>query len=137
MKYDLTKETEIKRLKRKLEFLLEKGAKVDLKEVRKTRTVSQNAYLHVVITLYGIEYGYTIEEAKTYLKRTCDFMTYEKNHQRFLKTTRGMDTKQLTEFIEWIRNFAGQQGLYIPSSEEYIENRFLIDQEIESYKQFI
>ena len=137
MKYDLTKETDIKRLKRKLEFLLEKEAKVDLKEVRKTRTVSQNAYLHVVITLYGIEYGYTIEESKTYLKRTCDFMTYEKNGNKFLKTTRGMDTKELTSFIEWIRNYAGQQGLYIPSSEEYLENKFLIDQDIESYQQFM
>jgi hypothetical protein len=137
MKYDLEKDIEVKRLKRRLEFLLEKGSKVELKEIRKVRTLSQNAYLHVVITLYGIEYGYTIEEAKTLLKRTCEFMTYEKNGNRFLKSTRGMDTKEMTEFIEWIRNFASKQGCYIPSSQEYLENKFLIDQEIENYKQFI
>ena len=112
MKYDLTKDTEVKRLKRRLEFLLEKESKVELKEIRKTRTLSQNAYLHVVITLYGIEYGYTIEESKTLLKRTCEFMAYEKNGNKFLKTTRGMDTKEMTEFIESAREETEDDFMY-------------------------
>jgi hypothetical protein len=60
-----------------------------------------------------------------------------KDDFKVVKQTRKMDTKQLTEFIEWIRTFAGMQGCYIPTPQEYIENRFEIDKSIEQHKEYL
>ena len=136
-KYDLSKLDDLRDFKTKCEYLVGNQKKVDLKAIRKARSMSQNSYLHVCISLFAIEFGYTLEESKTFLKRECSFMIYEKNNSVFLKQTSKMNSKELTEFIEWLRNYASENGLYIPSSEEYIENRFNIDQEIDKFKTYL
>lgn len=137
MKLDLTNPFDINKAKTYFNKLMEQGKQIELKEVRKVRTIKQNAYTHVCITLFAIEFGYNLEEAKTHLKRNCDFMRYEKNGETFLKRTRDMNTKELTEFIEWIRTYSSQQGCYIPTSEEYINQRFEIDKEIDRHKEYL
>jgi len=137
MKYDLSNDVGVEKFKLRAKFLIEKQSQVDLTQTRKARSISQNAYLHVVISLYSIEYGYTLDEGKTLLKRMCDFMIYEKEGHKFLKQTSKMDSKELTEFVEWIRNHSSNEGLYIPSSEEYLENKFLIDSEIDNHKSYL
>jgi len=137
MKFDLTKPTDLRQFKARAEYLEEKGLKVELKEIRNKRSLSQNAYLHVVITLFAMEYGLRLNEAKTDLKRECDFMTYENNGKKYLRETSQMDTKELTEFIEWIRNYASQQGLYIPTADEYLQERFYIDKQIDQHKKYL
>ena len=64
-------------------------------------------------------------------------MSYEKNGKKYLKETRGMDSKELTDFIEWIRNYSAMGGCYIPTSEEYLINKYSIDREIEQNKQHL
>lgn len=110
---------------------------VELKKIRKPRTINQNKFLHVLITLFGIETGYTIEESKTLLKRKCEFMRYEKNGEVFLKRTRDFDTKELSEFITWIRNYAGMHGIYLPSAEEYLRNWAEIEKTIEMNRNYL
>ncbi len=110
---------------------------IELKKIRKKRTINQNAYLHCLITLFGIELGYTIEEAKTLLKRECEFMRYEKKGAVYLKQTRGMNTKELSDFITWIRNFAGKAGMYLPTAEDYQRNWIEIERTIESNKNYL
>lgn len=137
MKYSLSNQHELRLFKDKVERLIEKLADVELKVVRKQRTIRQNSYLHVCITLFAIHFGYTIDEAKTLLKRKCGFMTYEKNGTKFLRSTAKLDTLETTQFIDFIRTFASIEGCYIPTSEEYLENRFFIDNEIELQKQYL
>ena len=137
MLLDLSKQIDKKKFKEYGDFLLNKEHQVQLQKIISKRTIQQNKYLHVCITLFAIEFGYTLEEAKTLLKRLCDFMRYEKNGNKFLKKTSILDSGDLTKFIEWIRNYAGMNGLYIQTSEEYISNRFEIDKEIEKSKQYL
>ena len=137
MKLNLSNTYDKERAKTRLKVLIDKGAKIELTEIKGKRTIRQNSYLHVCISLFAIEFGYTLDEAKTLLKRQCEFMKYSKNGQLFLKRTRDMDTKELTEFIEWIRNYSSQQGLYLPTSEEYLLHRFEIDKEIEQNKNYL
>lgn len=137
MLLDLSKQIDKKKFKEYGDFLLNKEHQVQLQKIISKRTIQQNKYLHVCITLFAIEFGYTLEESKTLLKRLCDFMKYEKNGNKFLKKTSLLDSSELTKFIEWIRNYAGVNGLYIPTSEEYISNRFEIDKEIEKSKQYL
>jgi len=137
MIFDLSNNIDKNKASFKLDELIKSGKVIELKEKRKIRTIQQNKYLHVCITLFAIESGYTLEEAKTTLKRECTWMYYEKNCNMFLRRTRDLDTKELTDFIEFILNFAGVQGIYIPSSEEYVQNQIEINKNIAQHKQFL
>lgn len=137
MIYDPTDSFELKKAETHFKKLCESKEVFEMKTPRKVRSLSQNSYLHVCITLYAIEFGLTIEEAKTDLKRACQFMVYEKKGTKYLKQTRGMDSKELTDFIDWIRNYSAKEGCYIPSSEEYLQNKFNIDKDIERNKEYL
>lgn len=137
MKLNLKEEIDQSKAVTYLTKLLEGEKLIELKEIRKVRTLRQNAYLHVIITLYAIEFGSTLEEAKTDLKRECSFMRYENNGRHYLKSTAKLDTKELTEFIEWLRNYSSLNGCYLPTSEEYLEQKFNIDRSIEYNNQYL
>ena len=111
--------------------------KVELKRILPNRSISLNSYLHVCISLFSIEFGYTLEESKTLLKRKCSFMIYEKNGLKFLKKTSTLNNKECSEFVEFIRNYAAQQNLYIPDADEYKTNKFNIDKEINKNKEYL
>lgn len=137
MKYDLSKYEDVQKSTYNFTKLKESKAIILLQEVKPNRTLKQNAYLHVCISVFAIEIGYTLEEAKTHLKRKCSFMRYEKAGEVFLKHTRTLSTKELTDFIEWVRNYAGQRGINIPSPEDYLTDRVRIDNYIDECKEFL
>lgn len=137
MKYDLSIQHDLNSFKTKVDKLIADKKKVELKAIKQVRTIQQNKYLHVLFTLYGIEVGLTIEESKTLVKRSCPFGTYEKNGNKFLIRTRDLNTQQMTDFIDWFRTWSSQQGIYLPTSEEYIMQKLFIDNEIEKHKQYL
>jgi len=137
MRYDLKKEVDCKKAETYFNKLLKDRKQIELKGLNKLRTIKHNAYLHVVISIYAIHFGYTLKEAKTLLKRLCNFMVYEKNGVKFLKETSKMEDSELSPFIDWIRNNASQNGCYIPSAKEYLANKFSIDKEISNQKQYL
>jgi len=136
MKLDLSKQIDLNKAITRFEQLAEKGAKIELKEIRPTRSLPQNAYLHVCLSLYGIHFGYTLNESKTDLKRNYG-LVYEKDGKKYLRSTANLDSKELTEFIEYIRDVAGQNGCFIPDAESYLQNKFAIDREIEQNKNYL
>jgi hypothetical protein len=137
MIYDLSNLLDQKKACTILRKHIEDEVKIEIKLIRKKRTVKQNAYLHVCISLYSANLGYTESEGKSLLKKMCPFMNYEKNGQTFYKESRDLDTKEMTDFIEWIRNHSASIGNYIPSAEEYLENKYHIDKEIEINRKFL
>lgn len=137
MIFDLSKEKEVSNCLTVIQGLIENGKRVDITQIKPKRSISINSYLHVCISLFAIEYGYTLEEAKTLLKRKCSFMIYEKNGIKFLKKTSKLDNLECSKFVEFIRNYASMQGLYIPTSEEYRTNSFEIDKEISKHKEYL
>lgn len=137
MLLDLSNQIDQKKAKSYFEKLMREGTIIELKKVIKKRSLTLNSYMHVCITLFAIEFGYTIEEAKTLLKRLCPFMIYTKNGGKFLKRTRDLDNKECSEFVGWVRNYSSKQGLYIPDVEEYKLNQFNIDKEISKHKEYL
>jgi hypothetical protein len=111
--------------------------KIELKRLIPNRSISLNSYLHVCISLFSIEFGYTLEESKTLLKRKCSFMIYDKNGLKFLKKTSMLNNQECSEFVEFIRNYAAKQNLYIPNADEYKTNKFNIDKEINKNKEYL
>ena len=137
MQLDLSNKLDVKKAENYFYKLLESESKIELKKIQEKRTVNLNSYLHVCITLYAIEFGYSLYEAKVFLKRECGFMVYEKNGTKYLKETSKLDNVECSKFVEWIRNFSSHNGCYIPDPEEYKANKFSIDKEINNYKQFL
>ena len=117
--------------------LAESESKIELKKIIPKRSISLNSYLHVCISLFAVEFGYTLDETKTLLKRLCSFMVYKKNGIKFLKKTSKLDNLECSKFVEFIRNYASQQGLYIPDADEYLSNKFNIDKEINKNKEYL
>jgi len=118
--------------------LLKGEHKFRIEKIYPKRSVKQNNYLHVIISLYAIEFGYSLKEAKQYLKDELGYMFY--NHDtddKFYFSTAEMDSKQLTTFIDKIRDYSSQNGYYLPSADEYKYNWFNYENEINKYKQYL
>ena len=64
-------------------------------------------------------------------------MRYKRNDNVYLKSTAKLDTKELTEFIEWLRNYSSLNGCYLPTSEEYLSQKFSIDRDIDNNKEYL
>lgn len=137
MKYDTKHQIQKEKAIAYLYKLLSKDCVVEVKKVNISRTIQQNKYLHVLISLFSIEFGYTLEEGKTLLKRNCSFIIYEKKGVKFLRKTSEMKTDELTKFIEWIRTYSVNKGLYLLSADEYKQNRIYIDNEIKRNEEFL
>ena len=137
MIYNLEKPTDREKFNKRIPGLLEGEKIVELREVRRRRTLDQNSYLHVLFTIWAVEYGYTMQEAKTLIKRRCPFMVYEKNGDKFVKQTSKMDTGELTEFIDWFRSWSSQNGLYLPTPEEYYQEQYFYHNLGEQNKEFL
>ena len=110
--------------------LVKDQSSIELKKIHQRRTNKQNRYIHALFCLYGGEWGLTIDETKTIVKRELGYV-YEKHGQKFLEHTSEMDTKKLTEFIDRFRNMSASQGVYLPTADEFSENYVEMMKEVE------
>jgi len=134
MRLDLSKNIDRTRAAAYMNKLIEKGAKIELKQFKPKRSLSQNSYLHLALSIIANESGYSLAETKTLMKRQYGLM-YEKNGQKFLKSTSQLDTKEMTDFIDFLRSFSLEQlGAYILSPEEFLENQFYVLKELDHVK---
>ena len=118
---------------------------VEVKKKHRKRSDSQNRYLHVCLGYYASEFGYTMEQVKVDLfKRELNKDIFEevivnKHGRRVvrLRSTRKLDTLEMTRAIERFRNYSSAEaGLYIPSPNE-TEALFAAEQQMEQYEEFL
>lgn len=100
--------------------LMKKDCTFELREIKPKRSYKQNKYLHLILGLFGLELGYTIEEAKELYKRlNKEIYQYENNGVKFYKSSASLDTKEMTLTIDRFRNWASQKGgVYLPAPNE-------------------
>lgn len=145
MLYNLSNPYEVDRCREYLNTLCGKQSIVEVKEKKRSRSLNQNSYLHVILSYFACEYGCTTEEAKLdFYKRTCNKEIFVKKivnkFGREVETVRSsadLDTGEMTTSIERFRNWASATaGIYIPSP---YEHEFLIhcQQVIEQNKEFV
>ncbi len=139
-------ELDQRKAKERLEWLISKSKRFELKEKRKSRSLSQNNYLHLILSYYALEMGETLEYVKQEIFKkiiNTDIFKYERINRMTgeirddWKSTSGMDTKQLTTAIDRFRNHASKDlGIYLPEPKDLA----LIDQmqnEIQNQKQYL
>ena len=130
-----------------LDYLISNGKRYEIKEIRKSRSLKQNAYLHLILSYFALEVGETTEYIKQEVFKGIvnkDYFVYERinpknktKSRKALKSTRELNTKEMTDCIERFKNWAVMKyQIKLPDANErefldYIKN------EIEKNKQWL
>lgn len=126
MLYNLSSEIDKAKAKKRFDELIEKGVKIELTEKRKKITLSQNSYLHLILSWVCLETGYDMFTVKQKIFKQMV------NPQIFIKKDNGVlgemttlrsindcNTKEITTAIEAFRIFSNDEaGIYIPTPNE-------------------
>lgn len=145
MMYNTSNPLEAQNLRLRVDKLIEHGEMVELIS-KKPRSLKANAYLHTILSYFGLQTGNTLDEVKSYyFKRVVnrDLFVRQK-HDDILDTDREylISTAKLTKeemslaitrFRNWSSNVA---GIYIPSSDEYIAIMHM-QHEVDNAKQYL
>ena len=125
--------------------LIEEEAIVEIKKKHPSRSISQNAYLHVILGYFGQEFGYDIDTVKyEYFKKLCNPQIFIKKRTNkrgteveYLRSTADLNTAEMTLAIERFRNWASAEAhIYLPAPNEY-EHLLYAQQMIEQNEEFL
>lgn len=143
--YNLKNPYDCQRFKEMANKLVKEQACVEMKKKFPARSLSQNAYLHVLLGYFASEFGYTLEEVKyEYFKKTCnpDLFIRERVNKRgitvkYVRSSAELDTKDMTIAIERFRNWCmAENSFYLPSPNEG-EALFFAQQQMEQYQEYL
>ena len=120
---------ELEKFRAKVVELENKGAMVELKEKR-GRSLNQNAYLHLLLSSFALQYGYTLDEVKThfyklvvnkdiFLRDGVDKFTGE--CYKYLRSSADLTKDEMSKSISDFKSYAKEEaGFDFPDSDEYI-----------------
>lgn len=132
MIYDLKNPLHRDQFSRRSNSLLEKGHDVVELKTKTSRSLKQNAYLHLILGWFAAETGNTREYVKReYFKRLVNseiFVTYVDDRwlgrNEVIKSSAEVTKEEMITAIERFRNWSSQEaGIYLPSADEqnYLE----------------
>ena len=111
----------------KFKYLISKGKTFELKLKVPKRTISQNNYLHLILTWFALETGYTLDETKQdiFKKVVNSDIFYEGEFEvkrikiERWRSTADLTTSEMTLAIDRFRTFASKDlGIYLPEPKE-------------------
>ena len=126
MRYDLKNDKERCNAETKFKHALKEGKAIELKEVRKTRSITQNSALHLYFTFIayelnnlGLEFHYqglvvenltsryTVNNVKEYVWKPIQRTMFN------IESTTKIDTKQINQIIDVLTKFFGDRGVVL------------------------
>lgn len=121
MKYDLTSELDRQRFIARARKLLEKGGFVELRECT-ARTLSQNAYLHLLLGVVALDTGNDLQYVKTwYFKKIVnpDLFVVKKQDRligevEVLRSTATLTKEETSVAIDRFKRWGNENGFYMP-----------------------
>lgn len=130
MKFNLANQTEAYQAFEHLTNLNGQKVIVSITKVLPKRSLNQNNFLHLLLSAFGANFGWTLAESKILYKREInpDLYIYEKNGTKFLKSSADLNTADMTKSIDRLREYSAEQGYPLPTAEDAgwlmaIENR--------------
>jgi hypothetical protein len=140
--YDTSNALDRSRVEKRFATLLQSGKVIEVTEFKPKRTSPQNRYLHLVLGLFAIEVGHSVEFVKQeYFKRLCNRDLFVNKvidkyagEVEVLRSSKDLNSAEMTTAIERFRNWASEEGgIYIPAPHE---EEFLaaIEQELNRQK---
>lgn len=128
MIYNSKNNFDIQNARTRFNWLIEKGKTFELIEKRPKRSVSQNAYLHLILSWYALEYGETLKYIKQEVfKKQINKDLFETEYinektgeiRTDWKSTSNLDSKQMTVAIDRFRDYASKEaGIYLPEPKD-------------------
>lgn len=118
----------------RFQWLVERHKRIELTEKKTKRSISQNGYLHLILSWFGLEFGYTLEEVKQeiFKKEVNQDIFYDGEKDGIVKvqqwrSTASLNTGEMTLAIDRFRDFSADHGCYLPEPKdlpalEQIEN---------------
>ena len=128
-----------------LEILIENKSVFEIIKKNPKRSLSQNSYLHLILSHFSIEFGYDLEYTKQELFKGIVnkdlFLVVSENKitevfYEYYRSSTKLDSKEMTIAIDRFRDYSASNGLYLPAPDEY-EFLISIQNNIEKYKQYL
>lgn len=131
MIYNTSEPLERNQLIEKIKYYIQKGKRVELKVKHPRRSIAQNSYLHLILTWFSIETGFTLEEVKQeiFKKHVNPTLFYEGEFESKAsgiklerwRSTASLDTAETTLAIDRFRNFSSMElGIYLPEPTDLV-----------------
>lgn len=128
MIYDPTNSLQKNQAIERFKYFLSKDKRFELKAKHDKRSISQNNYLHLILSFFGLETGYTLLEVKQeiFKKIVNPTLFYEGEFGKVVKIERWrssatLDKAEMTLAITRFRNFASVDfGIYLPEPEDLV-----------------
>lgn len=130
MKFNLEKTDDRIKAGNYFNKLLESESKIEIKKHIGSKTNRQNRYLYACFKVLSDYSGYTVEEIKQIMKMNCDIMKVEKGSHVFLRSISELDSKEITVFIDSVRAFGYDNDCYIFTPEEFYNDQFNIEKNL-------
>lgn len=145
MIYNLNNALDVENARTRLNILIKRSCIIELTEKKRRRSLSQNAYLHLILGYFASQTGNTEEWVKQkYYKMLCnpDLFIGEKDdqylgHIRYLKSSADLTTDEMSLSIDRFRNWsAAEAGIYLPDAmNEQALAELMV--EVEKYKTYL
>ena len=138
MIYDTSIQSKAIEAVNRISFLIDKEAKIEIKEKSRTRSISQNNYLHLILGWFALEYGETLEYTKQIIFKQwvnpeifkTEFVNQKTGEFREeWKSTKHLTKDEMTTAIDRFRAYSVKNmNLYLPEPNdlallEEIENQ--------------
>ena len=144
MLYNAENPIDCQRATEKIKHLISKKKVFELSEKRKKRSISQNSYLHLILSFFALKTGYTLDEVKQEIfKKIVNPVTfYEGEFGELVKierwrSTANLDTKELTLCIDRFRDYVSKEaGIYLPEPKDLSMLRD-IEIQVNNQKQYL
>ncbi len=123
-KYKLSSPLDVDKFKRYSEQLIKGGRFVELRNIT-NRSLSQNNYLHLILTAFAIETGYSVECVKqNFFKMKCNENIFVQTVDGIfgteitLRSSASLTKAEMTIAIDRFRNWSANNGYYLPEPNE-------------------
>ena len=124
MIYDLNDPHDVNRFSCRANKLIDRQKTVELKEIT-TRSLKQNNYLHLILTAFAIETGYSVECVKqNFFKMKCNENIFVQTVDGIfgteitLRSSASLTKAEMTIAIDRFRNWSSMNGYYLPEPNE-------------------
>lgn len=137
MKFNLANLSEFEKAFHYLTDLGGKECIVDIKKVSPNRSLSQNAYLHLLLGAFGEHFGYTVFESKEiYKELNKDIYSYTKKGRKFMRSSADLTKEDMAKTIDLFMLKSAEQGYPLPlaSDEGWLRE---IENKIEQSRRYL
>lgn len=118
MKYLLSDPIQLQKAKERFHNLQEDGERIELKKISPTRSLNQNNYLHLLLTAFGMNFGYSLNESKLiYKELNRDIYFYEKKKRIFVKSSRDLTKEEMAKSIDKFMQQSARAGYTLPPAD--------------------